>query len=639
MLNGSWQVKVNDPSQLRIYYEQGGELLEMKSNDPPQLISETPLTVSLYLEGLSESNGLHSNSLTLTYISNQGSQVYDSIPLTVLKFDMAVDGNRDRIIDFSEKADESALFWVNNDRDVAEYSSSDEQDIEDDLETGNDSLDNVIPCRRDLEDFARLQVEFGSAVLPGQLSFTVKTEGVDGQNLPMLNIFPAAGLTDDYLGLGDDPVIAVTQLSSELLAAIGEEPVSLPSDLIGPNVTSGFLYEGRINGQGRLILKANYNGMPVLQREINLSLYDVTYFYDHYIVEKSGNTDQPVNPKVNPIDVSVNASREGLYQPYTDEYVMFVHGWNMEPWTKKRWAETTFKRLWWQGYKGRVGLFDWPCRTLPSLDALVNYDHSEYLAWNSASALTNVLKKLHFDENLKIRLLAHSQGNVVAGEALRISPDYTVATYAASQAAISASFYYDKNSTTSISPALNQDSFDTPPVLDTYPGRQPVEYYFAEVSGKVETLVSYFNRKDYALVEAGTITPGWEYNNQTKPDNSLGYGYDGDSESYSQDISNGGFYQDTIMTSRRDLIFPDNDFEIFAFSAESRTKALGAVLPFGDFLEASNSLGDIASRDLEVTSNYNNRLYSHSRQFRSNIVDEQNYWQSLYRDFNLLQSR
>ncbi len=330
---------------------------------------------------------------------------------------------------------------------------------------------------------------------------------------------------------------------------------------------------------------------PVLQREIELSLYDITYFYDHYIVEESGMEESPVNPEVNPVGAASNSSREALYQPFSDEYVMFVHGWNVESWEKKRWAETVFKRLWWQGYKGKVGLFDWPCRTLPSLDVLVNYDRSEYLAWHSASALSSVLEKLHVKDSRNLSLLAHSQGNVVSGEALRVAPANTVRTYVASQAALSASMYSEEYPATSISPALNLFTFETPPVMSLYPGRDPVKHYFAEIPGKVETLVSYFNRKDYALVEAGAFTPGWEYNNKTKPDNSIGYGYDGDPEDYSQDTLQGGFFHDGITTSRRDLIFPDHDFEIFSFVDESRTKALGAVLPFGSFLNASGQYG------------------------------------------------
>ena len=32
----------------------------------------------------------------------------------------------------------------------------------------------------------------------------------------------------------------------------------------------------------------------------------------------------------------------------------------MESWEKDRFAESAFKRLYWQGYQGRFGVFRWP---------------------------------------------------------------------------------------------------------------------------------------------------------------------------------------------------------------------------------------------------------------------------------------
>jgi len=639
MLNGTWQLQADNPSELRIYYEHGGQRFLINPGDPPQLITETPLTLPLYLEGVAESPDIHANRLTLTYISSQGIEISDSLPLTVLYFDLAVDGNRDRQIEFDEREDESALFWVNNDHDVETFSFGDLVKVEDDEESGDDSLDNKIPCRRDLEDFSRMQVDLGATVKSGQMSFSAEIVAHNKSVQPRVNIFPAVSLTDDYLGLENDPAMSLSQVAAKMLAAVGEEQVAFPLDAAGSVETFGYLYEGRSHGQGRFVLKARYNGVPVLQRTVDLSLYDISYFYDHYLVEGGGNAELTVNPKVNPVGVDEQSSREALYQGFSDEYVMFVHGWNVKPWEKKRWAETVFKRLWWQGYKGRVGLFDWPCQTLPSLDVLVNYDRSEYLAWNSAKALTAVLEALHREDALNISLLAHSQGNVVVGESLRLANANTVKTYVASQAALSASLYSGEYPTVSMLPALALDRFDTPAVMSLYPGRAPLQNYFVEVPGKIETLINYFNRKDYALVEAGPLTPGWEYNNQTRPDNSIGYGYDGDTEDYSKNVGNSGFYRDTLTTPRRDLTFPDNDHEIFSFIAESRTKALGAVLPFEAFLNATVSVDAVGSRDLEATSGYDNKRYSHSRQFRSNIVNEHNYWRNFTVDCGLSNSK
>jgi hypothetical protein len=43
-----------------------------------------------------------------------------------------------------------------------------------------------------------------------------------------------------------------------------------------------------------------------------------------------------------------------------NQYILFVHGWNMSPTEKTFFANTAYKRLWWQGYQGRFGAFHWP---------------------------------------------------------------------------------------------------------------------------------------------------------------------------------------------------------------------------------------------------------------------------------------
>ena len=44
-----------------------------------------------------------------------------SAMLYVLKIDMAMDGNRDGVIEFDKDEDRQVIFWVNNDYDVKHY--------------------------------------------------------------------------------------------------------------------------------------------------------------------------------------------------------------------------------------------------------------------------------------------------------------------------------------------------------------------------------------------------------------------------------------------------------------------------------------------------------------------------------------
>jgi len=72
-----------------------------------------------------------------------------------------------------------------------------------------------------------------------------------------------------------------------------------------------------------------------------------------------------------------------------------------------------------------------------------------------------------------------------------------------------------------------------------------------------------------------------------------------------------------------DIGKPLEQYEIFSYCAESRARALGALITtppnFQDF-------------SLKFWLGYDGKRYSHSRQFKSNIVDEWKYWQQFVKD-------
>ena len=520
---GSWQVRAGNPEKLHIFHQKDGHWVEFAPTDPPEPVTIFPAIIPLYLEGLAESAALTGDTLTATFFPVGGTALSDVVPVTILKLDLALDGNRDRKITFDDSLDEAALFWINDDHDV--LGTKDGQPVEDDSEVGDDGLDAQISCKRDLEDFARLHLLLGNLGVSGSLTYTLRMAADDREVQPMLNVFPAINESDGYLGLPSEkatPDQPEMQLMTRLMVAVGSFPVSLPADSLDPNKTNYLLFEGRMPGKGRLVLTAQYQGVPVASRSVALELVNPTWFYDHFIVEQTEAKEvAPVRPAVNPEGMEENASRLGLYAPPSNEYLLFVHGWNMQGWEKKRWAETIFKRLWWQGYRGKVGLFDWPCRTLPSWDFLVNFDRSEFLAWQSAKALAGVLTQLQAEHAGQIRLLAHSQGNVVAGEAIRRGDSGLVQTYVASQAALSAG-YYDH-----IFQTVQDFTPKTPEVLASYPDGQDQLPYLYRVAGKVGRLFNYYNVSDYALTGDSVLQPTWLLNNRTRPDGSLGYGLPG----------------------------------------------------------------------------------------------------------------
>ena len=71
------------------------------------------------------------------------------------------------------------------------------------------------------------------------------------------------------------------------------------------------------------------------------------------------------------------------------------------------------------------------------------------------------------------------------------------------------------------------------------------------------------------------------------------------------------------------LSLPRDSYEIFSFCAQSRNSALGA---------AEVTLGGMATSLNLENFGFNNEKSSHSRQFRSNVVAEQPYWQRFVTD-------
>ena len=241
------------------------------------------------------------------------------------------------------------------------------------------------------------------------------------------------------------------------------------------------------------------------------------------------------------------------YKPETNDFVLFVHGWNMQDFEKRYFTETMFKRLWWQGYKGHMAYLDWPTLTYPDwypVPPPLNYDISDYRAYQTGGYLKNIFEWLDNSAHAgRVRVLAHSMGNQVMGEALRLleaRDNGWINTYIASQAAVSA-HAYDESLDNDARFTLPAFAPTTPEVIRYYPTGTPsgsppdVPYYDGNRSG-VGKMVRYFNDEDHALSR-------WEINNYTKPDNSYYFeNNDGNEAFYTEGVDR--FYQRYVSGSR-----------------------------------------------------------------------------------------
>ena len=383
---------------------------------------------------------------------------------------------------------------------------------------------------------------------------------------------------------------------------------------------------------------ADGNGNVLAQAAQWIQIVDIKQMYERWTVG-----DNPTNvPATTPglVTDGLAAGVSGFqYDTPLDTntpYILFVHGWNMEPWNKDRWAETAFKRLYWQGYQGRFGEFRWPTdfgfqglsTVLTNIDEADNFDNSEFQAWRSAPALLNLLTSLNAEYPDHVYMLAHSMGNVVAGEALRLAGgSQVVNTYVASQAAVSAHTYDGSTNVPNYSFYIGIISFgpNTPNIYGNW--------FAGNYGGGAGSVVNFYNTNDFALSRYH-----WQFDQLVKPDQNVlengdhwYYGYDGSPNDpapwnnfYKQD-TNSTILDFNIVTSL------NNRYEVMAYAAQSYTTALGATPGVGN-VSGNIYLGRITTPRIwptDPTGNNYTEHFWHSAEFRGDNAMMQSYWSEL----------
>ncbi|MBQ7650766.1 MAG: alpha/beta hydrolase, partial [Victivallales bacterium] len=508
----------------------------------PALLNASNSALTVAVEGTQKSSALFDKRLVATWKINQ-QELRAILPLTVYQMQMLVDGGKhEQNINFEDFGSDSeadfgnyrCVFWANTDNDTIHY---EERSWHEDDNSGYFSgagtpncmddriggrgyrtrrqhshnggtqavhippADSENHCLRDLEDFNRLQIRLDP--LFAQLdNVTFSLSGAP------VNIFKAFCTNLDYLS---KPQEAQKQVVERKIAVINNE-VPLPASLLkfdGESIP--FIWEGCATCDADLLLVARLpSGQEIGRKKVRIVIYDISSFFDTW----EWNT-IPGGTFLRP---EVCAS---LGQTAND-YILFVHGFNVSNSEKATWPATAYKRVWWQGYKGRLGIFSWPCETFPSWRMLIHlpsniYDNSDYMAHNCSTHLASLL--VHLEDGYchgKVHMLAHSQGNIVAGEALRVLAGRTIHTFIATQAAISISNFQSVNL-----PYFEESDYKksglthlTPDVRAAFPGcQQPAPYMTPVTCGnRAEGLYNFYNEDDYALRACSFFS--WEDDNQ-----------------------------------------------------------------------------------------------------------------------------
>jgi len=626
--------------------------------------------------------------------------------------ELAVDANRDGTIKLASEDDTDATstdkpfrFWLNDDIDRKGV-DPDEPDVEDDDDPASRSNDrdwmrDQIPGKRDLEDFARLWVYtqgLNSAFKSGEMKLGLKWGNVTS-GAPAIKLYRAAD-TDGGTGYLFDPTVAQSQIDpanagkaitmmpqgggAATTVIEGANGFFFPKEVFA-NLTDALpkmylLFEGCKKGTGQLQLVVyDKNGTKIGEGPgLHLDLKNIKELYERWtvgdgpnpLIGQKGGGDPGTRATISSdrLPSDVTALQYGPQQTSDDKnYILFVHGWNVAPWLKDAWAETTFKRLYWQGYKGRFGAFQWPTTYHDwSVMSVFDYDLGEYTAWRSAQPLADLLVNLNGSRSYTVSVLAHSMGNVVAGEALQVTGRTNridlVANYVATQAAVPG-HCFDRSLTGGdllTFGFLGFGSASTPNIYRDW-------FYLSSLVSRAQA--NFYNVNDYAL--SAQI---WQLGQTLKPDkafsvggvwfgngvwtgtapNQVGpsYGYSGDPTAAPAKT---GFFKTKygsdangaqIITGTSPLNLEDVDsnngsvtnlrdrYEIMAFASQPRSKALGGVAAVAGF--APQNLGSLWKPD---TFPQTNGPYSahpwHSAQFRFTNADQANYWNKFMKKLGL----
>jgi pimeloyl-ACP methyl ester carboxylesterase len=552
---------------------------------------------------------------------SQTNNMQGECKINVIK--LQLDVNHDGVMDLSFGGPDNTsqarpfVFWVNDDHDEPGGGGNTDQDLpvppnRPDYTYGN------IRCQRNLEDFAKLWV-CGLPKLPPSQGYTVALSMSPSSGNPAINLYAAYG-TNSGSGYLKDTNAAAAQFTkvylgdqlmvdyAKSLAQISaSQSYNLPLSSDGTPQFTNFLFEGvgtnPSSGQLTLtISQATAQGSNVLaQTSAWLDFHDIKDFYERAVI---------TNITTGAISNWSSAIKTVQYRVVPDanesqDIVVFVHGINntVTDWLTS--SDTMFKRLYWSGYHGKFVTVHWPCKFLP-WNALHPFDFnlSEFYGYKSATAFSaylNILRTRY--PNHRIHIVAHSQGNAVASEA--ISQGAPFDTCILTQAAMPASAF-DVNAPT------NADLVyaDTPPAGEPTPQWQPMGYrgIYTNLTGQI---INFFNTSDYAL--------GWWVSNQklSKPDGLPG------ARNYTSDGTNGYAILDVGLY--RLVTDPE---ECRGMVSRARTFAIGAQGP----VSGQTTQGVITkSVNLQTQFGFYDTRPEHSAEFTRPIQTVRPYYLQLLR--------
>ena len=630
--------------------------------------------------------GINNNGLILAHSQNAAGENHAVLLIqTAMAVDNNRDGQVTFDLDDQTSSQNPYRFWLNDDMDVTttdwEWADPDPEVYP---PTRPDSADQIINSPRDCEDLSRLWLNvsgLNDLGWPDDLYVGLKWQNTT--DTPSVRLFRSVE-PDGGLGYIKNHLIAVQQSKWDPSQTEGNaglclfsrdsegpadgqvQPTTRPADfifnkrdLVGQSDPSKIflLFEGVSEGKGELqlvFLRKNGdgswqnigNGPSVWLNLMNIrrmymraystplpdqfplpwqyqAVGDPPFPYqlaaDGSLTIPDGNLGYGVG------DSQEVASKYTFVRPPDEENkcVVFVHGIDLSVAEQQGYAQSFFKRLWWEGYRGRFATFRW-CTTLdrgaatfaPGNEGTSIYNSGEYRSWKGGTSLhkyVDVLRK-NMGNDAIISVAAHSLGNACAGEALR--QGMQVDSYVAMETAVSASCYNPQAPT--IQKLLDAENGRPTPEFVSQLGCRGYLLNIGNTSGA--KLFSYYNQDDFWLV-TGHLCPThpWVPFIRNKAVDWI----DNEADNKPDAVSLNHYYYDyvtegSVLAPRFRHPSPDGDInrivsdphESMAYVSRSRTGPLGAGAPGPLFKDEVN---------MRILYGFSTYRPDHSGQFQRDI--------------------
>jgi alpha-tubulin suppressor-like RCC1 family protein len=355
------------------------------------------------------------------------------------------DYNRDGKIDDNDRGkiteSDPWRWWINDDDDTGDTGGTDipgerEHPNFSTVPSPNGSDTGTIDGTRDLIDFFPLYLNISELVklfpADGPTSYTYNLKQKGGSvNFAYTDLTPANAL--DYLrkltGTGANNALALggmPQTDGAVTHRITSEGVALDPQWIKKIASQPYgilLIEGRKAAENQIVLEIYSSASHrVTQVQLPLSLSSVEEMYRHKNLMGADNATGGLADYATGDDTAHSEPENYPDNLCSNKYLVFVHGYNVNPNDSRGWNAEMFKRLHQSGSKAKFVGITWNGAEtqIPGMEVTVNYHKNVDHAFQTAKGTDSSIGFARFVKSLgaEVVIAAHSLGNVVVASAI-----------------------------------------------------------------------------------------------------------------------------------------------------------------------------------------------------------------------------